>query len=227
MVRKSERAAAARAAVRGSWSSRRSSLAALLGLLASIWLTARLLRPLGVVSAAVRRFGEGDLKARAGASAARTRSPQLAAEFNSMADQLERYRQSSLGELLAGAAGRPGGHRRAARPGLAAGRAGRPAGGEQPPPASLLGVDPDRPGRGPRARRSRRAGGGRSPARARAGRQGRLRPAGVRGGGAAAVGPTASASSCRGPRPSTARRARSPAWPSCCRTSPGCFASTS
>ena len=40
-------------------------LAALLGVLAATWLMARVLRPLRVVSAAVRRFGEGDLKARA------------------------------------------------------------------------------------------------------------------------------------------------------------------
>ena len=40
-------------------------MALALGLLASVFLTTRLLRPLGVVSAAVRRFGEGDLRARA------------------------------------------------------------------------------------------------------------------------------------------------------------------
>lgn len=69
------------------------------GLFFSTWLIARTLRPLGVVAAAVRRFGESDLKARAqvrgtGEIAA------VAAEFNKMADRLEKYRQSSLGELL-------------------------------------------------------------------------------------------------------------------------------
>jgi NtrC-family two-component system sensor histidine kinase KinB len=70
-----------------------------LGLLASAWLTTRLLRPLGVVAAAVRRFGEGDLRARAGIRGADEISA-VAAEFNRMAERLERYRASSLGELL-------------------------------------------------------------------------------------------------------------------------------
>jgi two-component system, NtrC family, sensor histidine kinase KinB len=73
--------------------------AALLGLLASIALITRLLRPVGVVGAAVRRFGQGDLKARARVSS-RDEIAQLAVEFNTMADKLERYRQSSLGELI-------------------------------------------------------------------------------------------------------------------------------
>jgi NtrC-family two-component system sensor histidine kinase KinB len=70
-----------------------------LGLLASTWLTTRLLRPLAVVSAAVRRFGHGDLKARAVVQG-RDEIAAVAAEFNSMAGRLERYRASSLGELL-------------------------------------------------------------------------------------------------------------------------------
>jgi two-component system, NtrC family, sensor histidine kinase KinB len=74
-------------------------IAALLGLLASIGLTARLLRPLGIVAAAVRRFGSGDLGARARVQG-RDEIAQLAGEFNTMADRLERYRHSSLGELL-------------------------------------------------------------------------------------------------------------------------------
>jgi signal transduction histidine kinase len=74
--------------------------AALLGgLLVSISLTTRLLRPLGVVGAAVRRFGQGDLRARARLQG-QDEVAQLAAEFNTMADHLERYRASSLGELL-------------------------------------------------------------------------------------------------------------------------------
>ena len=74
-------------------------LASVLGLLASVSLTARLLRPLGVVSAAVRRFGQGDLQARARIQG-EDDIAQLAQEFNTMADHLERYRKSSLGELL-------------------------------------------------------------------------------------------------------------------------------
>ncbi len=74
-------------------------LAALLGLVASIGLTTRTLRPVGIVGAAVRRFGQGDVKARARVMG-QDEIAQLAAEFNTMADRLERYRQSSLGELL-------------------------------------------------------------------------------------------------------------------------------
>ncbi len=74
-------------------------LASVIGLLASVSLTTRLLRPLGVVSAAVRRFGQGDVQARARVQG-EDDIAQLAQEFNTMADHLERYRRSSLGELL-------------------------------------------------------------------------------------------------------------------------------
>ena len=73
--------------------------AALLGLIASISLTSRLLLPVGIVAAAVRRFGQGDTRARA-RIAGEDEIAQLGAEFNTMADRLERYRSSSLGELL-------------------------------------------------------------------------------------------------------------------------------
>jgi len=77
-------------------------LAALvLGLLASAALTSRALRPIAVLGQSVRRLGQGDY-------AARVRIPegtgseisQLARDFNAMADSLQRYRDSSLGELL-------------------------------------------------------------------------------------------------------------------------------
>jgi NtrC-family two-component system sensor histidine kinase KinB len=74
-------------------------LASVLGLLVSVSLTTRLLRPLSVVSAAVRRFGQGDVQARAHIQG-KDDIAQLAHEFNTMADHLERYRKSSLGELL-------------------------------------------------------------------------------------------------------------------------------
>jgi signal transduction histidine kinase len=70
-----------------------------LGLLASAWLTTRLLRPLGVVSGAVRRFGEGDLAARAEVGG-KDEITAVASEFNRMAERLQKYRASSLGELL-------------------------------------------------------------------------------------------------------------------------------
>jgi PAS domain S-box-containing protein len=77
-------------------------LAALvLGLLASAALTSRALRPIAVLGQSVRRLGQGDY-------AARVRLPesggseiaQLATDFNAMAESLQRYRDSSLGELL-------------------------------------------------------------------------------------------------------------------------------
>jgi two-component system, NtrC family, sensor histidine kinase KinB len=70
-----------------------------LGLLSSFWLTARMVRPLSALAQAVKRFGEGDLESRA-----RPRGEdEIAAvgrEFDTMADRLEEYRKSSLGELL-------------------------------------------------------------------------------------------------------------------------------
>lgn len=74
-------------------------VALVVGFLASAWLTTRTLRPLGVVSAAVRRLGEGDLKARANLQG-KDEIAAVATEFNRMADRLERYRASSLGELI-------------------------------------------------------------------------------------------------------------------------------
>ncbi|MGC4122324.1 MAG: ATP-binding protein [Myxococcales bacterium] len=69
------------------------------GVWASTALTRRFLRPLSVVSQAVRRFGEGDVQARARLSG-KDELAKLASDFNDMADHLERYRRSSLGELL-------------------------------------------------------------------------------------------------------------------------------
>jgi signal transduction histidine kinase len=74
-------------------------LASVLGLSISVSLTTRLLRPLGIVSSAVRRFGQGDAQARAKVHG-EDDIAQLAQEFNTMADHLERFRKSSLGELL-------------------------------------------------------------------------------------------------------------------------------
>jgi two-component system, NtrC family, sensor histidine kinase KinB len=76
-----------------------TAAAFLVGLLASGALTARLLRPLGVLSQAVRRIGEGDLAARANV-AATDEIGRLAREFNTMVAKLDEYRRSSLGELL-------------------------------------------------------------------------------------------------------------------------------
>jgi signal transduction histidine kinase len=69
------------------------------GLVVSVLLTTRILRPLAVLGQAVRRVGEGDLIARAQLGGADEIS-KLAQDFNTMADHLEQYRKSSLGELL-------------------------------------------------------------------------------------------------------------------------------
>ena len=74
-------------------------LALLAGIVASMALTTRLLRPLSVLGQAVRRVGEGDLVARAQLSG-KDEIAALARDFNTMATHLEQYRKSSLGELL-------------------------------------------------------------------------------------------------------------------------------
>ncbi len=77
-----------------------ATLAALaLSLFASVSLTRRALRPLGVLSDAVRRIGEGDLDARARVPG-EDEIAQVGRELDTMADRLREYRNSSLGELL-------------------------------------------------------------------------------------------------------------------------------
>ncbi len=72
---------------------------ALVGIFASILLTRRLLHPLFVLSLATRRLGEGDLAVRAQIEG-QDEIAHLAGEFNDMAEHLEKYRRSSLGELF-------------------------------------------------------------------------------------------------------------------------------
>ena len=77
-----------------------ATLAALaLGLVASAALTSSTVRPLSALSRAVREFGEGRLAARVG-QAGGGEIAALGREFDTMADRLERYRRSTLGELL-------------------------------------------------------------------------------------------------------------------------------
>jgi signal transduction histidine kinase len=98
MVRKSDRA---------QRETQRINLLMLLGTLVacaggvafSTVLTTRTMRPLSVLSQAVRRLGQGDLVARAKLDG-RDEIAELAREFNTMADHLSEYRSSSLGELL-------------------------------------------------------------------------------------------------------------------------------
>jgi signal transduction histidine kinase len=70
-----------------------------LALIASSIMTTRILRPLSVVGQTARRLGEGDLAVRAKVGGT-DELAELARELNTMADHLQRYRQSSLGELL-------------------------------------------------------------------------------------------------------------------------------
>ncbi len=71
----------------------------LLSVFASAALTERVLRPLSVLGQAARRIGEGDLAARA-VIEGEDEIARLARELNTMAERLQKYRQSSLGELL-------------------------------------------------------------------------------------------------------------------------------
>nr|HEX4317958.1 ATP-binding protein [Kofleriaceae bacterium] len=76
-----------------------SVLGLVLALVASSVLTVRVLRPLSVVGQTARRLGEGDLAVRAKVDS-RDELGELARELNTMADHLQRYRRSSLGELV-------------------------------------------------------------------------------------------------------------------------------
>jgi PAS domain S-box-containing protein len=71
----------------------------LLALVASTTWMSRLLRPLGILSLASRRIGHGDLAVRAVVRGS-DEVAGLARDFNEMAEKLERYRKSSLGQLL-------------------------------------------------------------------------------------------------------------------------------
>jgi two-component system, NtrC family, sensor histidine kinase KinB len=73
--------------------------ALVLCLFASVSLTRRALRPLNLLSLAVRRIGEGDLEARARIQG-EDEIAQVGRELDTMADKLREYRSSSLGELL-------------------------------------------------------------------------------------------------------------------------------
>jgi len=76
-----------------------SLLGLALGLIASSIMTSRVLRPLGVLGQTARRLGEGDVEVRARVTS-KDEIGQLAAELNTMAERIHKYRQSSLGDLL-------------------------------------------------------------------------------------------------------------------------------
>jgi two-component system, NtrC family, sensor histidine kinase KinB len=99
MVRKSDRAARS-ARFLNELLVTVAALGCVVGVLASGMLTTRLLRPLGVLSQAARRLGEGDPEARARVTG-KDELAHVAGEFNTMAERLQRYRESTLGQLLA------------------------------------------------------------------------------------------------------------------------------
>lgn len=74
-------------------------LALAAGVAATLVLAGRILRPLRVFGQAVEQFGAGDFAVRAGVRG-HDEIAQLAATFNAMADRIEEYRKSSLGELV-------------------------------------------------------------------------------------------------------------------------------
>ena len=82
-----------------TWITLAAVLAALVGILASVALTTRIIRPLSVLTQTARRIKEGDLEVRARVEGS-DEITLLAREFNTMTDSLDRYRKSSLGELL-------------------------------------------------------------------------------------------------------------------------------
>jgi NtrC-family two-component system sensor histidine kinase KinB len=98
MLRKSD-AARAEAARVGTVLFAAALAAVVVGLVLSSLLTARLVQPLVRLRGAADRIGAGDFTARVAVSG-RDELAQLAMTFNSMADRLDRYRRSSLGELL-------------------------------------------------------------------------------------------------------------------------------
>jgi len=75
------------------------ALAIVAGMLLSVVLLSRMLRPLTVLGQAVRRLGQGDFSIRAQIDG-EDEIGLLAQEFNAMAQGLERYRKSSLGEFM-------------------------------------------------------------------------------------------------------------------------------
>lgn len=98
MISKSDRAQ--RVAAQGTrWLVGISIAGLVLGLLASSVMTTRLLRPLNVLGQTARRLGEGDVAVRARVDG-KDEIAALARELNTMAEHIQRYRQSSLGELL-------------------------------------------------------------------------------------------------------------------------------
>lgn len=76
-----------------------SLLGLVIGTAASGIITTRVLRPLSVLGQTARRLGEGDLVVRARVDSG-DEIGEVARELNTMAERLQKYRDSSLGDLL-------------------------------------------------------------------------------------------------------------------------------
>lgn len=98
MLRKSDRARE-QAQRMGTMMLLASLTALVVGIVLSSLLTGRLLLPVARLREAADRIGAADFSARVPV-AGRDEFAQLATTFNAMADRLDRYRRSSLGELL-------------------------------------------------------------------------------------------------------------------------------
>jgi two-component system, NtrC family, sensor histidine kinase KinB len=83
----------------GSWMLAAALTALAIGLATSWRLATRELRPLETLGRAVEQFGRGDFAVRASARGG-AEIAGLAATFNAMADRIEEYRRSSLGEMM-------------------------------------------------------------------------------------------------------------------------------
>jgi two-component system, NtrC family, sensor histidine kinase KinB len=71
----------------------------MLAIAASSLITSRVLRPLSVLGQTARRLGEGDVAVRARIES-KDEIGELGAELNTMAERIQKYRQSSLGDLV-------------------------------------------------------------------------------------------------------------------------------
>lgn len=87
-------------AARGTrWVLAISGLTALLGISAALWLARSVLGPVGQLTRALEQLRQGDFDSRV-AYQSSDELGQLAVGFNRMAESIDQYRQSSLGELL-------------------------------------------------------------------------------------------------------------------------------